>query len=459
MKRKLKPAAARGAQAIIETKMTPLRTLKKHPKNPRQGDVDAIAASLRENGQFRAIAVNVGTHTGRPNEIIAGYHTWLALRKNGETEGLVSFVDVDNDTGVRMMLADNKAGDKSTYRDDYVSELLQALPSLEGTGYTEAEMNTFIQDAEAAADEAVKTAKNTLTGIEEEEAARETKDNDKFDDTESGAKDEARIERQSESISGALTLKDALDIGDQTIFVGEWGIPALREDMLAQPSDVPANLKAWAGSATKNWEDPEQWWLYNWKIDSTSGMNDISKVIVGFYAWDHYFDNWFVDPKKYVAKLINSGIETMLTPNWSQYTEQSMTLNLWALYRARYVGRYAQEAGVKIIPDINFPPLCDDFITGVILSTLPKKVPVIALQVQTVGVGQDNDQEFIDGYYANLQTILDTVKPKLLLLYGKPESLAKFDENVTWKGKVQQIESRLVALGKQHAMRKKKATI
>ncbi|MDX3097732.1 hypothetical protein PV417_24845 [Streptomyces sp. ME19-03-3] len=42
-----------------------------HP-NPRTGDVDAIAESLRVNGRYKAIVVNRGTHTGRPNEVLAG---------------------------------------------------------------------------------------------------------------------------------------------------------------------------------------------------------------------------------------------------------------------------------------------------------------------------------------------------------------------------------------------------
>ena len=48
--------------------------------NPRRGDVTAIAGSLRTNDQYKPITVNVGTFTGRPNEVLAGNHTLMAFR-------------------------------------------------------------------------------------------------------------------------------------------------------------------------------------------------------------------------------------------------------------------------------------------------------------------------------------------------------------------------------------------
>lgn len=71
--------------------------------------------------------------------------------------------------------------------------------------------------------------------------------------------------------------------------------------------DLPDTLTAWAGSATKDDDDPDRWWLYNWGIDSTSGMKqDKSQVIVSFYAFDDYFDNWWYFPERYMAKIVNS---------------------------------------------------------------------------------------------------------------------------------------------------------
>lgn len=65
---------------IGHTRTLPTTDLNLYHKNPRMGDVDAIAGSLQAHGQFRPIVVNEGTHTGRPMETLAGNHTLKAIR-------------------------------------------------------------------------------------------------------------------------------------------------------------------------------------------------------------------------------------------------------------------------------------------------------------------------------------------------------------------------------------------
>lgn len=55
----------------------PISDLQPYPRNPRRGNIPAIAESLRALGQYRPIVVNAGTHTGRRLEILAGNHTFL----------------------------------------------------------------------------------------------------------------------------------------------------------------------------------------------------------------------------------------------------------------------------------------------------------------------------------------------------------------------------------------------
>lgn len=113
-------------------------------KNPRQGDVDVIAASLRVNNQYRPIVVNRGTHTGRENEVLAGNHTLKAFRylaeKYPDDERWQQIdcwmVDYDDELADRVVLIDNRAADKGTYDDEVLVELLNGLPSIEGTGYS-----------------------------------------------------------------------------------------------------------------------------------------------------------------------------------------------------------------------------------------------------------------------------------------------------------------------------------
>jgi len=119
----------------LQITMYPVAELRTYHRNPRIGNTDAIAQSLRVNGQYRPIVVNRGTHTGRPNEVLAGNHTLKAARDLGwETIAAVT-VDVDEDQAARIVLADNRTSDLATNDDRLLLELLADLPDLDGTGY------------------------------------------------------------------------------------------------------------------------------------------------------------------------------------------------------------------------------------------------------------------------------------------------------------------------------------
>lgn len=127
-------------------------------RNARRGDVKAIAASLRVNGQYRPVVANIGTHTGRPNEVLAGNHTLMAARDLAEdpeigtdwSKILVHWVDVDDDRANRIVLADNKTAELGDYDMTALFELVDSLgDDLDGTGYTDedlADLDALLQE-------------------------------------------------------------------------------------------------------------------------------------------------------------------------------------------------------------------------------------------------------------------------------------------------------------------------
>jgi len=127
----------------LETKNYSLDDLTPYHKNPRAGDVDAIAESLKVNGQYKPIVVNLGTETGRPLEILAGNHTWQAAEQLGWSEIQAVTVDVDDAAATRIVLADNRTSDLAEYDDALLDELLASLDSLDGTGFTDQVLETL----------------------------------------------------------------------------------------------------------------------------------------------------------------------------------------------------------------------------------------------------------------------------------------------------------------------------
>lgn len=110
----------------------PVSAITPHPRNPRRGSVELIKASLMANGQFKPLVVQ--TDTGY---VLAGNHTLKAARElKWETVSVV-YVDVDDDRAMKILLADNRTGDNSTYDDAALLELLHGLNGdFVGTGYT-----------------------------------------------------------------------------------------------------------------------------------------------------------------------------------------------------------------------------------------------------------------------------------------------------------------------------------
>lgn len=117
----------------------PLSDLRTYGANPRHGNVDAIAESLRVNGQYRPVVVN-----SRTSEILAGNHTFLAAKQLGWPAIAATFVDADEEQAARIVLVDNRSNDLATYDDAALLELLQSLEGLAGTGFSDADLNALL---------------------------------------------------------------------------------------------------------------------------------------------------------------------------------------------------------------------------------------------------------------------------------------------------------------------------
>lgn len=122
-------------------------------RNARVGDVDAVMGSLKANGQFKPLCVNIGTKTGRPNEVLAGNHTLKAFRNLAEQNPFddqwskiaVHWVDVDDEMATRIVLVDNRSFEDGGFDAAELVELLNEVGTT-GTGYSDADLD----DLEAA---------------------------------------------------------------------------------------------------------------------------------------------------------------------------------------------------------------------------------------------------------------------------------------------------------------------
>jgi DNA modification methylase len=124
----------------IET--VPIGTLKHHPKNPRKGDVKSITESIEHNGFYGVVVAQKST-----GYVLAGNHRMMAAKAAGLDSLPVAYVDVDDATALKILLADNRTNDLATYDNKELAELLADVSNtigLDGTGFDEAFLDGLI---------------------------------------------------------------------------------------------------------------------------------------------------------------------------------------------------------------------------------------------------------------------------------------------------------------------------
>lgn len=124
-----------GVPPSLHELLHPIADLLPFPGNPRRGNVDLIVDSLRRHGQYRPVVAN-----RRTMQVLAGNHTLAAARAMGWEQLAVTWVDVDDEQAARIVLVDNRASDLAGYDDQALLDLLQGLPDVAGTGWTDVDL-------------------------------------------------------------------------------------------------------------------------------------------------------------------------------------------------------------------------------------------------------------------------------------------------------------------------------
>jgi hypothetical protein len=124
----------------LEPLMRPVDSVTPAPYNYNNGDVELVAESIEQVGMYRPIYAQLST-----GHIIAGNHTWLAVQALGARECPIVFLDCDDTTARRIMVADNEIAKKAKPDTGLLEDLLQKIKDaqpeipLDSTGVTDEE--------------------------------------------------------------------------------------------------------------------------------------------------------------------------------------------------------------------------------------------------------------------------------------------------------------------------------
>lgn len=122
--------------------LVPVHELAPYAANARVHDEDALDRSIDELGQYRPIVVN-----RRDGSILAGNGTYESALRAGWTHVAATYVDVDEQTARKIVLADNRTNDLASYDDSLLARLLEELgDDYSGTGFDSGDLDRLLAE-------------------------------------------------------------------------------------------------------------------------------------------------------------------------------------------------------------------------------------------------------------------------------------------------------------------------
>lgn len=235
---------------------------------------------------------------------------------------------------------------------------------------------------------------------------------------ESVSSDNAKVDETVAKMLKAATLKDEeftggkvetstqiLEYTTDVFFpsTSKWGIPDLREDMLYD-GDCP----------TTTWPLEEDEGHPQFYVYGEGGFDErVTGRILTFYTDDFRFERIWSESVEAIRRIVPLKPLAACQPDFSLWGTDPLAVQMYNLYRARWISRYWQEAGIKCIPSIarSLFTECYEFI----LHGLPKVIPVAAIQIRSDGC---KTKQHVEATVRDIQLYLDYAKIDKIIIYG-----------------------------------------
>lgn len=129
---------------------------------------------------------------------------------------------------------------------------------------------------------------------------------------------------------------------------------------------------------------------------------------VHFFLDDHKFESLWNKPIKTLPPIQFMG--QAISPDYSISTEYPLIVNLWQIYRSRWLTRYWQEHNIDVIPNVTWT---DESSYEYCFLGIPEGSTVA---VGTVGINsKEKKAEFKKGF----EKMIEVIKPKAIVVYGE----------------------------------------
>ncbi len=196
-----------------------------------------------------------------------------------------------------------------------------------------------------------------------------------------------------------------------------YGIPDLLPTNLLSPEDLPRTTYY-----RDDIKDPMAPQYYCESIRPFQSNREGG--VLGFFTEDWRFNKFYEKPAMWLKKLLDDSWGGLVQPDFSLYQDWPFSMNLWNLYRSRWVARFWQENGLKILPIVQNcmirQPGAGAHRIG--LESLPDTLRCFGTECRSISQNKGS----FEVWGRNLRWWVDCLKPEAVLIYGGKEHQSKF---------------------------------
>ena len=174
---------------------------------------------------------------------------------------------------------------------------------------------------------------------------------------------------------------------------------------------------------------PKELYGFNYILSDKDENKD---KFIHFFLDDYQFERIWTNPYEYLDRI--SQYSGMLSPDFSLYSDMSISQQIYNVFRSRLIGQLAQKQGIEVIPTISWSDkrsykFCFDGI---------EKGGTIA--ISTIGVKNDEDCKSL--FFDGMEECIKKIEPSMIINYGgdigfdyKGIEVIFFDRNASFSKK------------------------
>jgi len=154
-----------------------------------------------------------------------------------------------------------------------------------------------------------------------------------------------------------------------------------------------------------------------YELQEYRSRKNISTKICHFFLDDRLFEAVWSRTNK--STEIVSKYHAVLSPDFSIYADMPIAVQIWQIYRSRWIARYWQEKNIKVINTVNWS---DSKSYSFVFLGIP------ANSVVALSVSDFRNPIVLKNFLSGLDEMQKQLKPNKIIVYGKEDILKEYTD-------------------------------